>query len=277
MIRVLVMIAVTGFLVSVVTLSTAVAIGGPEIFTDSVWNRWVGSDGHWGWSSDDHGSRRWGYGWSHDAGPDGTREVAWTGGDTLDIDLPADVTYTQAPGPGKLTISGPQREVENVEVQDGHVSFRRHGRHWGDLTIVMTAPGVTRFDLSGSGKLDIEGYRQDKLSLDISGDSEVSAKGEAKSLALSISGSGSSDLSDLKVADANVEVDGSGDATLAPTGAAIIDISGSGDVTLLGRPAKLESNVSGSGSIHQKDSAQASGSPPPSPAPPPAKPRRART
>ena len=46
MIRVLVMIAVTGFLVSVVTLSTAVAIGGPELFTDSAWNRWIDMDGH---------------------------------------------------------------------------------------------------------------------------------------------------------------------------------------------------------------------------------------
>ena len=50
-----------------------------------------------------------------------------------------------------------------------------------------------------------------------------------------------------------MDIDGSGEATLAPTGAANINISGSGDVTLLTRPAKLESTVSGSGSIRQKD------------------------
>ncbi|MFI4965842.1 MAG: GIN domain-containing protein [Caulobacterales bacterium] len=269
MIRVLVMIAVTGFLVSVVTLSTAIAIGGPDLLTEGAMNGWRG--GHWGWSWSDDDQP-----WSHgDRGAQATRDVAWTGGDTLDLDVPADVTYTQAPGAGKLVISGPQREVANVEVRDGHVRFAHHGRRRGDLTIVMTAPAVTRFNLSGSGKLAIEGYDQDKLSVDVSGDADVSATGQAKTLALSISGSGAADFTGLKVADANLDLDGSGDATLAPTGSATINISGSGDVTLLSRPARLESNVSGSGSIHQKDG-PASSAPPPSPGPAP-KARRART
>lgn len=261
MIRVLVMIAVTGFLVSMVTLSTAVAIGGPELFTDSVWNRWVDMDGHWGWNVDD-GSHRWGRDFGRDRGPHGTREMAWTGGDTLGVDVPADITYTQAPGPGKLIISGPQREVENLELDGGNLHFRHHGMHRGDLTIVMTAPGVTHFDLGGSGKLAIQGYKQDKLSVDLSGNADVTANGETQTLALSISGSGDSDLTGLKVADASVDIQGSGQATLAPTGKAVIDISGSGDVTLLTRPSKLESNVSGSGSIHQKDGAAAQSQPP---------------
>ena len=88
MIRVLVMIAVTGFFVSVVTLSTAVAIAGPELFTDSVWNRWVDMGGHWSWNID-HSSRRWG---GSDPGPQVAREIAWTGGDRLDVDVPANIT-----------------------------------------------------------------------------------------------------------------------------------------------------------------------------------------
>ena len=49
MIRVLVMIAVAGFFVSIVTLSTAVAIGGPEAIADNAWS-W--GRGHWGWTDD---------------------------------------------------------------------------------------------------------------------------------------------------------------------------------------------------------------------------------
>jgi len=250
MIRVLVMIAVTGFLVSVVTLSTAIAIGGPEVFTDSVWNR---LDSHWGWVFDDNAPRHWGLHADRDGGAQGSRELAWSGADTLDIDLPAEVTFTQAPGPGKLTITGPQHEIDNIELDGGHLHLRHHSMQWGDVTIVMTAPSVTHFDVSGSGKLAIESYSQDKLSVDLSGDADVSAKGQTKSLALSVSGSGDTDLSGLKVGDASVAIDGSGAATLAPTGSATIDISGSGDVTLLTRPSKLESNVSGSGSIHQRE------------------------
>jgi hypothetical protein len=271
MIRVLVMIAVTGFLMSVVTLSSAVAIGGPEIITD------IARDGHFGWTWNDRdwgGSRDWG----RDRGPEGTREMAWTGGDTLDVDVPAEITYTQAPGAGKLTISGSQRALDNLVLEDGHLRFTHGRHHGGDLTIVMTAPAISQFNMNGSGRLAIEGYKQDKLSIDVSGDTEVSAKGEAKGLTLSMSGSGQTDFSDLKLGDADIDIDGSGQATLAPTGAANINISGSGDVTLLTRPSKLESNVSGSGSIHQKDEgAAAASSSPPAPPNPPAKPKRART
>jgi hypothetical protein len=263
MIRVLVMIAVTGFLVSVVTISTAVAIAGPDLFTDALLNHsFIG--GHW----DIDGNN---FNWENDrySGPQTTRELAWTGGDTLEVDVPAQITYTQAPGAGKITVTGSQRALDNLEIEDGRLRFSHgHYRHGGDLTIVMTAPAVTHFDLRGSGRLDIEGYEQDKLNLDVSGDAQVSAKGVAKGLQLSMSGSGEADLGELKVSDADINIEGSGAATLAPTGAAIVDISGSGDVTLLTRPSKLETNVSGSGSIHQRD-----GSPvgPATPAPTPPK------
>lgn len=247
MIRVLVMIAVTGFLVSVVTISSAVAIAGPDLFTDALLNHsflgahWTGDD-DFNWEKDSH------------SGPQATREIAWTGGDTLEVDVPAQITYTQAPGDGKMTVTGPQRALDNLQVEGGRLRFSHgHYRHGGDLTIVMTAPAVTHFDLRGSGRLNIEGYKQDKLSLDISGSAAVAARGEAKGLQLSMSGSSETNLADLKLTDADVNIEGSGQATLAPTGAAIVDISGSGDVTLLTRPSKLESNVSGSGSIHQRD------------------------
>jgi hypothetical protein len=96
-------------------------------------------------------------------------------------------------------------------------------------------------------------YRQDSLGLDLSGDADVTATGEAKAIDLSISGSANANLGDVKARTANVDIEGSGDATLAPIDAAKIDISGSGDVTLLTHPPRLESNVSGSGTIHQEE------------------------
>jgi hypothetical protein len=183
--------------------------------------------------------------------------------------VPAQITYTQTDGPGKITVTGSQRALDNLEVENGRLHFidGRHHHGGGDLTIVMTAPAVNHFELRGSGRLEIQDYKQDKLSLDLSGHGQVIARGETKGLQLSMTGSGESDLSELKVGDADVNVDGSGAATLAPTGAAIVDISGSGDVTLLTRPSKLETNVSGSGSIHQKDGSPVTPATPPIPTP----------
>ena len=270
MIRVLVMIAVAGFLVSIVTLTSAIAIGGPDLLTDGFW-RMNGSNFGWTWDYDDsrHGRDR-------GDGPEAKRELAWTGGDSLDIEVPAEVTYTQAPGVGRLTITGPQRAVEDLVIEDGHLRYAHGHRHHHEdgLVVTMTAPAVTHFNVDGSGRLSIEGYKQDKLALDITGNAEVVVKGEARSLGLDVSGSGVSDLSDLKLSEANVNLEGSGQATIAPKDAANIDIAGSGEVTLLTRPARMETNVSGSGAIHQHDSGEPS--PPEKPQPPakPAKPAK---
>jgi hypothetical protein len=61
MIRVLVMIAVTGFLVSLVTMSAAVGIGGPKLLEHGSW--WFGPNGHFifdsqEWSDHPHGRHR---------------------------------------------------------------------------------------------------------------------------------------------------------------------------------------------------------------------------
>ena len=269
MIRVLVLIAVVGFFVSLVTISTAIGIGGPDVLSHAGWGwgSWAW-DGDWDWDSHHHSRWR-----RFDGGPQTTRELAWTGGDTLEIDVPADVQYMQGPT-AKLTVSGPERAVADLVVDGGHIRYDHRHRHgWSDLTIVMTAPSVQRFEISGSGKLAIAGYKQDRLDLDISGNADVSAVGEVREIKLDVSGSGDADLSGLKAKTAEVDIQGSGEAKLAPTDAARVDISGSGDVTLLTHPPKLETHVSGSGTLNQEDGAAAAPAapapPPPAPEPPP--------
>ncbi|HEX2800897.1 MAG TPA: DUF2807 domain-containing protein, partial [Phenylobacterium sp.] len=214
---------------------------------------------HGGWSFGPNShfffdSREWnGHRRGHDRtddGPQTSRDLAWGGGDLLGVDIPADVQYVQATGPAKLTVTGSRDVVADVVVDRGRIDFAHDRGHWSNLTIVLSAPGVNRFEMTGSGKLDISGYRQDRLTLDLSGNSQVTVKGEARTLDLQMSGSAESDLSGLKLKDATVAIDGAGDATIAPTDSAKVDISGSGEVTLLTNPARLESNISGSGEIH---------------------------
>ena len=260
MIRVLVMIAVSGFVLSVATLSAAIAIGGPEALSHAAWK--FGPGHHWTLNEE-----RWDRDGLHsETGPQSSREIAWTGGDTLDVEVPAEIRYTQAPGPAKLTITGSKRAVDDVEVRDGHIDYAHsHGRHWAKLVITMTAPDITRFGLHGSSSLTIDGYKQARLRLDLSGNAEVKAAGEADVVELDISGSAEADLGQLKTKGADVEISGSGEATLAPTEWAKVDVSGAGDVTLLTHPTRLESDISGSGSLHQQDDGAATPSPSPSP------------
>jgi Putative auto-transporter adhesin, head GIN domain len=262
MIRTLIAVAVTGFIASLICLSVAAGIAGPDAITNGAWYFTHDGDGWWGGRHGFH---------IEDDGPQTTREIAWSGGDSLYVELPADVKYTQGSGPAKLVVTGPRDAVEDVEVEDGHVSFAHDHHHSAGLTIVMTAPSVTRFTLSGSGKLAIADYRQDTLAVDLSGDADMVAKGEAKAIDVDISGDAGADLGAVKAESATVRISGSGGATLAPSEQAKLDISGSGDVTLLTHPKSLETNVSGSGSVRQEDR------PAPAPEPSPKPKVRART
>lgn len=259
MIRVLLMIAVAGFVLSVGAISAAVALGGPDFVAHGGW-KFAGHHGPWGWDDDDDdGSDRW--------GDSATRNLAWSGSTSLDLDLTADVRYVQAPGPATVTITGPERLVDHVIVRDETIKYedRGHRSHRTRLQILVSAPNISSFDISGRNKLTIEGYRQPSLRLNVSGSADINAAGETDALILDMSGSGDAELGALKTRGAEVDISGSADATIAPTDWAKVDISGRGDVRLLTRPAKLETDISGSGRIRQGEEASPTASPSPTP------------
>jgi hypothetical protein len=243
MIRVLALIAGVGFVVSVVCLAIASALGGRDVAAHG-WNYPPGW--HVNIDDGDYGGR-WG-------GPDTTRQLTWDGSTSLEVSAPAEVRYTQAPGPAKLEVTGPSGLVDRVTVQNGHIDYDGSSHH-DRLLIVMSAPNVTHFDLSNRGRLTITGYDQDKLDITMSGRADVNASGKARAVTLAISGRGDADLGGVVADEAKVDISGAGKAVVAPKTTADLDISGSGDVTLLTRPVNLHSDVSGSGRIIQASGA----------------------
>lgn len=265
MTRNLVLIAAASFVLAVACLSGAAALG------------WHGmAHHHWGpWARnwnihvrDDDGKDVW-IG-DHREVADGaqtTREIAWNGGDRLDLDIGADVTFTQAPGPAKLTISGPSEAVQAVELSGSHLQFKDDVDVSSPLTVTMSAPNVHAFAINGSGDLAINGYDQDELDLAVTGSGNVTAKGKARALKLDISGSGDVDAGGLAADSADADISGSGKAAIAPASAADLRISGDGEIDLMTHPTKVTSDVSGSGRIVEGASQQTA-APPVAPKPP---------
>lgn len=259
MIRTLFIIAGAALVLCVVTVGGAVAIGGHDLQRHG-----------WAWTfKDDNGEsvrfERVKGGGTDDLGPFTTRTLAWTGGETLQIDAGLDVEYVQGAA-ATVVVTGPKGLVDRVRLQDGvlkmgdgdeRVVFGWNGGNFSarserdELKIVVTAPDVRRFAANGGGDLVITGYDKPAIAIDISGSADITATGRADRLDLTISGSGDADLNALTVKTAKVDISGSGDAAVAPTEEADIDISGSGDVNLSTRPAKVNSTVSGSGGYYQ--------------------------
>ena len=268
MTRTLGLIAVASFVLAVACLSAAAALGWHG-FHDH--HRWGPLSNNWSvdFRDDDHGKDRWvaGHNVTDDAAQT-TREIAWNGGDRLDLDVAADVTFTQAPGPAKLTISGPSEAVQNIVLSGSHLQFANDVDDDGPLKVTLTAPAVRHFAINGSGDLAINNYDQDQLDLDVSGSGNVTAHGKARALKLDISGSGDVDAGGLASGSADADISGSGKASIAPSDAADLRISGDGEIDLLSHPAKLTSDVSGSGRIVEGGEAPTPPAKPAAPSPP---------
>ncbi|MDO9609491.1 MAG: DUF2807 domain-containing protein [Brevundimonas sp.] len=259
MIRTLFIIAGAALVLCIVTLGGAVALGGHDLQRHG-----------WAWTfKDDNGEsvrfERVKGGGTDDLGPFTTRTLAWTGGEALTIDSSIDVEYVQGPA-NTVVITGPKGLTDRVTLTDGRL-FMGDGDErivfgWDngnfsarserdELRVVVTAPNVRRFASNGSGDLDITAYDQPAMALSISGSADVTAAGRTDALDLDIAGSGDADLRALDAKDAKIAIAGSGDADIAPTGDVQVRIAGSGDVTLATRPAKLTSEIAGSGDVYQ--------------------------
>lgn len=250
MIRTLAIIAGAGLALSIVSFGAAAAIGGHELRSEGGWNV---DDWNWEVRTDENGEVtrvRTTRGETADATSE--RTLPWTGGDSLAVDLAADVVYVQGAEAG-VTVSGRQSLVDAVTLTDGRLSMTEttgwRSIDGDDLTITVTAPDVRRFTLAGSGDLSIRDYDRDTLEVAISGSGDVDAAGRARTVTASVDGSGHADLEYVEATDADARVSGSGDVDLAASGAVTANVSGSGDVTLHARPASLTSQVNGSGEV----------------------------
>ncbi|MFT3997795.1 MAG: DUF2807 domain-containing protein [Asticcacaulis sp.] len=259
MIRKLFIVAGSGFVLSVACIAGATALASHDIAKNGgVWTLSEAGDKH----------IRFVEKTSARVEPPVTKTLAWTGGERLLVDIPAEVVYTQGATPS-VTINGDKLMTDRVRLENGrlfladgpdvrstvefHFSSGNIEAHSNDaLKIVITAPSVKDFEIVGSSDLRISAYDQPSLDLRISGSGSAEVSGRAKALKLEISGAGEADLRELTVEDADINISGSGDATIAPTGKVKVDVSGSGNVELATRPAQLDSKISGAGSVEQE-------------------------
>lgn len=244
MIRTLAIIAAAGFVLCLASLTAAVGLaGGAKGLHDRITQFAKDADLHI--STDDGSEIVLG-----DSRPRSTRKLAWDGSDTLEINAFADVTYVQGPA-ASVTLEGPAALLDKVTVKDGRIDFE--GGRWkgGALKVVVEAPGVKRFDLSGVQDLKVTGFDQDEIEISMGGAGRVTVTGKARKASLDISGTGAANLAALELDEADVELSGAGKATLGPKSRAKIDVSGIGEVELTRRPAQLEQDISGAGRVSQ--------------------------
>lgn len=266
MIRVLVIIAISGFLLSVVCIGGAAGLATRAIAQGKVDPRWTSGKG---WYPDSDGAGP--VVELNGSGVQETRQFAWDGDENLIINVPSEVIYTEGANAG-VNISGPSNLLNRIEVDEGRISLRgvrsRNFRGNGNIRIAVTAPHVSRFEFNGAQKVEIRDYTQDEMRIEVNGASEVKGFGHAKSLDVELNGASKVDMEGLKLENARVQMNGASDVTAGPTESADVEINGVGQATLLGQPKSLNKEIHGLGSVTVRDRSVANPSPSPSPSPP---------
>jgi hypothetical protein len=288
MIRTLIIISVVGTILSVVCLSASAAIGGRDLATKGwSWSEWAvrvdeenddvfigpAPQGRGGVYingkkvEEDIGD----YSSMHE-GPTETREFVWAGDSEINLGFPADLVYTQGPTP-KVVVTGPTGALNRFYVDeddfrlrgwrssntftgiptDANVNSRRPPR----LKIEVTAPGVTRFDLSGTENLEIRNYAQDSLTLDLSGAAKARVEGAARLLVLDLDGAASLEAGTFRAEQLSADLSDAARATVSARATADIDASGASHLIFTTRPAQVNQDLSGASTVEMASPAPA--------------------
>jgi hypothetical protein len=107
------------------------------------------------------------------------------------------------------------------------------------------------FKLGGSGAINVKGLEAKEVTIAIGGSGNFKAgSGWAQNVSIAIGGSGDVQLGDVKAADVSVSVAGSGQSTVWAKDSLSYTIAGSGDVNYYGDP-RISKSVIGSGGANR--------------------------
>lgn len=192
------------------------------------------------------------------------------------VGLPARVDIRIGATEG-VTIEADDNLLPLIEavIEDGTLQLRPNKRNLSlqsrNIKITVQARNIDHLAIGGSGSIDSDVLRGDKVTINVGGsgsivvkgmeaDNAVIAVGGSGSLSsgpgtlnkasISIGGSGDVDLGKVKAREAKVSVAGSGEATVWASTSLGASIAGSGGVKYYGDPA-VSKSVAGSGTTRR--------------------------
>ena len=117
------------------------------------------------------------------------------------------------------------------------------------LVVNINTPNYDEVSLSGSGNINILDFKNNNLSLNISGSGNITGNGEVETLVVKINGSGNLMSKEIKSKSATITINGSGDAEVFASDSISAKINGSGNIEYFGNPENVDSIINGSGDI----------------------------
>jgi hypothetical protein len=170
----------------------------------------------------------------------------------LVVDMSANIRVSPA-NEARCTVKADDNILPLIsfDVKDGRllISCQKSFSRKNPIEIHLHVPGLTRVVLNGSGHIKLDGVTKEKISLEIKGSGDISAKGKTKDILAWIDGSGNLLLGELRATNVKVVLNGSGNARVSAMDTLSGEINGSGDIVYSGSPRMVNTVVHGSGNI----------------------------
>jgi hypothetical protein len=181
-----------------------------------------------------------------------SRTLDWDGSDHAGLAIPGTANY--APGnDDKVHAAGDAQVLAHLRIRDGKIEMDCRGWHSRVKNVTITLPGreFRKFQLAGTGTLNLNGLNQTELAVDMAGLGTITAHGKVDDLSIRMAGVSTADFGQVTGRKAKVKMAGVNKAHIAPTEEADIDIAGPSEVTLHSNPPKLDTRIAGPGRIHK--------------------------
>lgn len=159
-------------------------------------------------------------------------------------------------GAYRVELVGSEAGIERMNVQTkGKTLYINQEKGRKGATVKVTMPNIAMLRLNGSGTVrTLDRFDNlDDLAISVSGSGDVEFAGTARSVDLSVAGSGDIIANDLNMKKGNINVAGSGDVSAGQAEALSISIVGSGDVSV-GQAEALNISIAGSGDVSYQGS-----------------------
>ena len=124
-----------------------------------------------------------------------------------------------------------------------------NGGSQGHAVVGITLPEISTVSIKGSGTVTLLDLKQESIEFEIAGSGDIFASGEVDSLTVNIAGSGEVNALDLIANQGKLSIAGSGDISAHVKQSVTTNIAGSGDIVIRGHPFNHKNNIAGSGGV----------------------------
>ena len=142
----------------------------------------------------------------------------------------------------------------STEVVNGTLKIETEKRLKTDnpIRIRISAPNINDLDISGVASVKLINVDGQKLNVNASGASKLTANGTASKLNVDVSGAAKVYASELTVGNATVDASGASQVEVNVTETLNAEASGASNVVYTGSPTNVDKDVSGAGSVSEK-------------------------